>query len=299
MRFVRLTGAMVSVAGLLLAVGPASIHAAAPPNPNDPCATGTVNSCGTTGVGFYRSYSFGTRWFGDFRGLVPGRFHMFCIDLRYWYPGPDYAYKPIEATGLRNRDGEAVPVVSLQKMAYALWTFGRTTNDDTAAAVMLYVHAQMGDARPGELDPAAIGPQVATIYRSVARDSARFHGPYRVEVALPSGIVAGGTGTATIHVLSAAGAGLPNLELSLSATGARNVPATVKTNANGVATVQVTATGAGGVHLVATTEPLPSTLPQIFSPSKPVPAKNAPTARSRRVAARVEQRTWRPARRRR
>ena len=45
---------------------------------------------------------------------------------------------------------------------------------------MLYVHSLMGDARPGEVDPAAIGPQVASIYRQVAADADRFHGPYRV-----------------------------------------------------------------------------------------------------------------------
>lgn len=281
----RVTGATLAAAGLLLLIGaPSTTQAATPPNPNDPCATGTVNSCGTTGVGFYRTYSFGTRWFGDFRGLVPGRPHMYCIDLRFWYPGPDYAYREIEAAGLRNRDGEAVPVSSLQRIAYAIWTYGRTTNADTAAATMLYVHAQMGDARPGELDPTAIGPQVATLYRSIARAADRFHGPYRVDVALPSDIGAGKTAAATIRVLSAAGAALPDLELSLSATGAAGVPAAVRTKANGVATVQVRGTG-GGVHLTATTEPLASTLPRIYAPSKPIPARNA-----QRLAASESQR---------
>jgi hypothetical protein len=94
-------------------------------------------------------------------------------------------------------------------MAFAIWTFGRTTDPNTTAAVMLYVHSLMGDARPGEVDPAAIGPAVTALYQRIATQSARFHGPHRVDVALPAAIQAGKTGTATIRVLSAAGARSP------------------------------------------------------------------------------------------
>jgi hypothetical protein len=45
-------------------------------------------------------------------------------------------------------------------MAFAIWTYGRTSNKDQAAAVMLYVHSLMGDARPGEVDPGALGSRV-------------------------------------------------------------------------------------------------------------------------------------------
>src|SRR5262245_22226434 len=270
----RHLGMVLALGALILLAGPDPTRAAEPPNPNDPCVSGTRNVCGTTGVGFYKTYRYGTRWFGDFRGLVPGEFHQYCLDLRFWYPGPDYAYREVSATGLRNRDGEAVPVSNLQKMAYAIWTYGRTTDANTAAAVMLYVHSLMGDARPGEVDPAAIGPGVQALYTRIAAEAARFHGPYRVDVALPGQIEAGKSGTATIRVLSGAGVPLPNLDLTLAATGASNVPATVRTNAAGIATVQVTETGAGGVHLTATTEPLPATLPRIFQPSKQVPARN-------------------------
>ncbi len=283
----RLLGLALAAAAVFLLAGPPTSRAAKPPNPNDPCISGTRNVCGTTGVGFYKSYRYGTRWFGDFRGVVPGQFHMYCIDLRFWYPGPDYDYREVPAAGLRNRDNEPVPVTNLQKMAYALWTYGRTTSDDTAAAVMLYVHTLMGDARPGEVDPAAIGPAVAALSTRIAREAARYHGPYRVDVALPAEIGAGKTATATIRVFSGAGVPLPNLDLSLSATGASSVPATVRTNAAGVATVGVTAAGAGGVHLTATTETLPSTLPQIFRPSKPQAARNGQrlaTGASQRVS---------------
>ena len=88
----------------------------------------------------------GSRWFGDFRGAVPGAAHTFCIDLGYWYPSPRYRFREVSGA-LRNRQGEAVSVVNQRKMAFAIWTFGRTSNQDQQAAVMLYVHSLMGDIR--------------------------------------------------------------------------------------------------------------------------------------------------------
>jgi hypothetical protein len=267
-------------AALSLLALPALAPAAEPPNPNDPCTTGTRNTCGTTGVGFYDSYRYGTRWFGDFRGLVPGEFHMYCIDLRFWYPGAQYKYKPLASTvGLKNRAGETISVSNLEKAAYAIWAYGRTTNPNQAAAVMLYVHSLMGDARPGELDPAALNQSVVALHEVVVRNSARYHGPYRVAVALPASIGVGKTGTAEVRVISGAGVPLPNLTLTLSATGAA-APSTVKTNATGVATVSLRATSAEGVHLKATTEPVPATLPTVYAPTTVQAARNG-----QRVAA--------------
>ena len=94
---------------------------------------------------------------------------MYCLDLRFWYPGPQYKYKPTASViGFKNRAGETVSVSNLQKAAYAIWTYGRTTNPNQAAAVMLYVHSLMGDARPGELDPAALNPSVVDLHAVVA-----------------------------------------------------------------------------------------------------------------------------------
>ena len=74
-------------------------------------------------------------------------------------------------------------------------------------------------------------------------------------------------------MISGAGAAVPNVDLSLAATGAA-APSTVKTNASGVATVALTATSADGVHLKATTEPLPATLPTIYTPTTAQAARN-------------------------
>ena len=54
------------------------------------------------------------------------------------------------------------------RIAYAIWEYGRSTRPRQQAAVMLYVHMLMGDGRPGELDPAALGRPVAVLYRRIA-----------------------------------------------------------------------------------------------------------------------------------
>jgi hypothetical protein len=219
--------------------------------------------CGTTGVGFYKVYRYGIRWFGDYRGAIPGEAHTYCIDLGFWYPSRAQKYAE-DASPLRNRTGEPVRLDRQQKLAYAVWKYGRTTNPDQAAAVMLYVHSLMGDARPGEVEPAALSPTVVALYARIARDAALYHGPYRMELRLPGQIGVGREATATIRVLSAGGIALPNLDLGLSAEGASGVPASLKTNANGVAIVTLRATGAE-VRLTARTELLASTLPKILS----------------------------------
>src|SRR5579859_1959826 len=247
---------------------------AAPSNPKDPCALGTRDSCGTAGVGFYKTYRYGTRWLGDFKNAIPGAAHTYCIDLRFWYPGPDYRYKEDTSGTLANKDGATVPFVNQQRIAYAIWVYGRSTDPDQAAAVMLYVHDQMGDARPGEVDPAVAGsPDASTLYDRISRDAARFHGPYKVEVKFPSALKVGKAVTATVRVLAAGGAALPNQPLTITSQGFSGAPAQARTDANGVARLTVTATG-GPVRIGASAGGLPSTLPRVFVPTAGASAGN-------------------------
>jgi hypothetical protein len=58
-----------------------AVQAKEPPNTNDACSSAGRNTCGTLGVGFYDTYQYGLRWFGDYRGAVPDVQHTFCIDL--------------------------------------------------------------------------------------------------------------------------------------------------------------------------------------------------------------------------
>jgi len=59
--------------------------------------------------------------------------------------------------------------------------------------------------------------------------------------------------TATIRVLSAAGAAVPGVPLTLTASGATGVPARVTTNARGVASVPLTSSSVDGVSLAVRT----------------------------------------------
>jgi len=259
-----LSCALLCAAALLAA--PAAFGAA-PPNPKDPCVQGTRDSCGTTGVGFYKTYKYGTRWLGDFKDAIPGSAHSYCVDLRFWYPGPQYKYKEDTSGDLVNKDGDAVPFVNRQRIAYAIWVYGRSSDPDQAAAVALYVHGQMGDARPGEVDPAVAGSSnVAALYDRISRDASRFHGPYKVEITLPSTLKVGKAVTATVRVLAAGGAALPNQPLTITSLGLSGAPSQAKTDANGVARLTVTPTG-GSARIGASAGGLPATLPRVFVPT--------------------------------
>src|SRR5262245_14373772 len=229
--FRRLAALGLSLAALALAP---VMSGADPPNPNDPCSAAGRNTCGTLGVGFYDTYRYGLRWFGDFRGAVPDEAHTFCLDLGYWYPSPSYRFRESDEP-LRNRQNEAVPLVNRQKMAYAIWAFGRTTNRNQAAAVMLYVHSLMGDARPGEIDPGAIDASVEALFARIAREAERLHGPYRVEVRVPGSLTVGQSAAAEIRVTTGAGAGVPGVRVALTARGASGIPESVQTNDSGSA----------------------------------------------------------------
>jgi hypothetical protein len=129
---------------------------------------------------------------------------------------------------------------------------------------MLYVHTQMGDARPGELDPSALGRPAAAIYDRIARDSARFHGPYRVEAKLPQRLRVGRPATAVVRVVSARGVALPYVDLSLAGAG---VPAHAATNRAGVARIRWTPTAAAELRLRIATAPLAAPEPRVYAPT--------------------------------
>jgi hypothetical protein len=247
--------------------------AGTPPNPNDPCVKGTRDTCNTTGIGYYKTYRYGTRWFGDFKNAIPGVAHSYCIDLRYWYPDAAYSYKEDTSGSLTNKDGDAVPVPNRQRIAYATWIYGRSSNPDQAAAVMLYVHAQMGDARAGEVHPSVLGSNVSALYDRISRDATKFHGPYRFEIKVPAGLKVGTAVSATVRVLAAGGSAVPNLPLTLSVQGATGISKRAKTDGSGFARITLTP-GGGPLKLSASTSTLPSTLPRVFEPTSGSSAAN-------------------------
>lgn len=259
------------VCALAILTVPSAI-AGEPPNTNDPCSTAGRDTCGTTGLGFYKEYRYGLRWFGDFRGAVPGALQTFCIDFRYWYPSPAYAFR--ESTRpLRNRDNEPVSAGNQQRLAYAIWNDGRTSSANQQAAVTLYVHSLMGDGRAGETDPSALGPAVVSLYEQIARDAARYHGPYRIETQVPAGLVVGKPANVTVRVLSATGNAVPGAQLSFTAAGAVGLPGPTQTDASGVARVTVTPS-ASTFQLSVRASGLASTLPRVYAPTRGLAVRN-------------------------
>ena len=289
-RRMTLLGAVVCALAIL---GFASTAVAAePPNQNDPCSTAGRDTCGTTGVGSYQRYRYGIRWFGDYRGAVPGAGATFCIDLRFWYPQASYKFKEVSTEGLKNRAGAGVSLEKQRRMAYALWNYGRSTSPNQQAAVMLYVHSLMGDGAPGEVDPSAVGPSVEALFAKISRESTRLHGPYRIDAAIPGGLKVGQKATGTVRIIAASGAPVPGVVVSLDVTGASGAPARVRTDAKGVATVAFTPTAADGVSIETRSESIASTLPRVFAPTTTAAARNGQrlaAAASQRVSATATQ----------
>lgn len=259
---------LVTLLGLLTATGASVASAAEPPNQNDPCSRNGRDSCGTTGKGSYRSYRYGVRWFGDYRGAVPDvTAGTFCIDLRFWYPSKSFGYEERSPSNLRNKDGEKVSASSLRRMNLALWRYGRSNTADQQAAVMLYVHRLMGDGAPGEVDPAALSTASRRIYTRVVSDAERLAGPYKVVAKLPTALVAGRAGEATIEVLTASGRRVPDVDVALQVTGGE-APKTVNTGASGIVKAAVTAVAPGSVTLQADAEDLPAEQPTMYVPTR-------------------------------
>jgi len=280
------------------ALVPAAAPAAEPPNQNDPCSRNGRDSCKTTGVGQYKTYRYGLRWFGDYRNVVPGvKGPMFCIDLRYWYPSRSFGFAERPAdTALRNREGDVVSAASLRKMSYAIWRHGQTNDRVRQGAVMLYVHRLMGDGAPGEVDPAAVGDAVRSTYDRVARESARFAGPYRLQTSVSPDLAVRKPGMLTVRVVAASGAAVPDVGVSLDLDGVRSVPAAVKTGSDGMARIPFSPNDAkGGVRGTVRTEPMAATRPAIYVPTRADAARNgqrlaaaATTAMTAKIAAPVE-----------
>jgi hypothetical protein len=118
-----------------------------------------------------------------------------------------------------------------------------------------------------------LGSTVSALYDRISADATRYHGPYRFELGLPSNLKVGFPATATVRVLAAGGAAVPNLPLTVGVEGATGVAKPSRTDASGVAKVTLTPTGPS-LRLSATTSAVPSTLPRVFKPTTAKAAAN-------------------------
>lgn len=261
-------------ASLLLLAAASPAGAAEPPNQNDPCSSAGRNTCETNGVGAYRDYRYGVRWFGDYRRVIDGVSDpLFCIDLRFWYPSKAFGYEKRTASGLRNKDGDAVSAAKLRRMAFALWRYGDSENRNQQGAMMLYVHGLMGDAAPGEAAADAIGPAVERRYRTIARDAERYAGPYTIETKVSAGLTVGKEATVTAKVLSASGAVVPGVAVRLEGAGADGLRSSAKTDGKGTAAATFTPSSATGLKVTAKAE-LAAALPTLYVPTRGAAARS-------------------------
>src|SRR5262249_44715799 len=157
--------------------------------------------------------------------------------------------------------------------------FGRTNSRVGQAAVMLYVHQQMGDARPGELDAASLGPRTAVAYKKVAQAARRFHGPYRIQTRFSRALTVGSPATATVRLLSANGQAVPNVRFTLTGSGTDRLEPTLVADSDGQASLSFTPT-ALDLRLRVISSPVAASAPQIF-----VPTTAAGAANGQRLAA--------------
>lgn len=268
-----LTFLTVSLAALMLL--PSASVGREPPNQNDPCSTAGRNTCDTNGVGFYKRYRYGIRWFGDFRGAVTGADPSFCIDLRWWYPAARFNYELISNRGLKNSNGRTISTADQARMSYALWNFGRSNNANQQAATMLYVHSLMRDGAVGEVDPGALNPTVVRIFNRISRNADRYRGPYTIRATVSSGLTIGKSATVQVRVISATGNAVPGVSVALAAQGASGLPASIRSNASGVARATFTPTSVAGLNIFATTNRVAANLPRIYRATTSPANRNA------------------------
>ena len=223
---VRLAFAFALVVSLLAL--PAGASAKEPPNQNDPCSSAGRNTCGTLGVGFYDTYEYGIRWFGDYRGAVADIAHTFCIDLQYWYPSREVPLRRVDGRHAeeplgRGRVAREPAPDRVRDLGVGAKRQGEPAGRGHALRPRPDGRRPPGGGRPGGRERRrrrrlrAGGPGRDALPRAV---------PPRRELARPARV--GEQATATVKVLSASGARVPNVELTLSARGT-GVPAHVST----------------------------------------------------------------------
>ena len=293
----RVLRALLTTLLLAVVLAPAAAWAAEPPNQNDPCSRGGRDSCGTTGVGSYETYRYGLRWFGDYRRAVPGvTGPTFCLDLRFWYPSRKFDYARRSADGLQNRAGKAVDAAApgadvlrdpaLRRLRPAQRPAGRD-------ALRAPAHGRRR-ARRGQPRRARAGRAVDRSQR-VARDAARYAGPYRLETSLPSATTSlpvRRRTTLTARVVAASGAAVPNVRLELDLAGAGELPKSVRTGADGVARIAFTPTDAkngvrGSIRSELLAAPQPGDLraaPRRRRAQRPAPRRARDDARQPRTS---------------
>lgn len=168
-------------------------------------------------------YDYNGIWAGNYR-LDSGAYPTFCITAGAAYPTGTY-------TG-----AQAFPAsTNADRIAWIIYKYGSSTDNDAEAAVAALVGKYFDTVNPNEkwdvLDSTQLA--LANSYWSQASSQA---GPDTANVSSPVGIPENTPETAQVVVDSASGSPLSDFTVQVTGDGA-TVPATVTTEANGVANI--------------------------------------------------------------
>ncbi|MBO0840857.1 MAG: hypothetical protein J2O49_08565, partial [Sciscionella sp.] len=261
-------GAVAVITALVLLCAPHVANASVDPHP----PTGTeflgynITPDQPSGAGHYE-------WIGSYR--VGGK-QVWCVNYLYKAPGSGQRYKPGDT--VKTKWNTPIPAEQAADISYLLLRYGDTTSKDQAAALAHLLHtwtAPIKDAT-GATHPtqgpdktrlaydsafhyAQLPASTRTQVDAMLADAKANHGPWAGAVHAPSGAqTVGRQAKWTVRVTNAAGKGIANVPVSITATDATvssaeassttvsstTKPTTaVRTGSDGTATVDVTPTG--------------------------------------------------------
>lgn len=230
-------------------------------------STGTAVAAVQEGIGYnvtpaqpYLHNPDASDWTGSY--LVDGK-PAYCVMFAYKAPDSNEQYKPGEP--LLTKWGTPLDPTIAAEISYLLLRYGDTTSADDAAALAHLLHSwTAAPQNPGQLDPGNDFRHIAydTNYhysklpasaqqavQALTADAGANHGPWTATMAKPSGTQTIGTAANwTVTVRGAAGKGVANVPVKLTATDATlpggTTTTTLSTGSDGAPlTVAVTPTG--------------------------------------------------------
>ncbi len=239
----------------------------------------------------YKNNPDSTDWLGSY--IVGGQ-QVWCVD--YALKAPDTNEKYTSDGPLTTKWGTPVDPTTAAEISYLLLRFGNTTSKDDAAALshLLHVWTAPASASPNPSSPydpsldfqqiaynpdlhvqelQQVSPAAATAVGTLQADAAANHGPWTMSMAAPKGQQLIGSADAwTVNVLNAAGKGLANVAVTLTATDAtfpgNTTTETVDTPGDG-SPLAVTATPTGLNPKIVATVTSPAAMPNLLVPADP------------------------------
>lgn len=232
-----------------------------------------------------------TDWLGSY--TVAGQ-QVWCVD--YALKAPD-SNEPFTDDGtLTTKWGTPVDATTAAEISYLLLRFGNTTSKDDAAALSHLLHwwTAPASASPNSQNPydpnldfqqiaynpelhlqelQQVSPGAATAVATLQADAQANHGPWTMSMTAPKNQQLIGTPDSwTVNVLNAAGKGLANVAVTLTATDAsfpgNTTTEVVNTAADG-SPLSVTATPTGLNPTITATVTSPAAMPKVRVPADP------------------------------